>query len=171
MSDDQTRDRRFDQLNAAGAKSAAFSAAVPGKPSGFRALLGYEVTAWREGYAEMALTLDTRHMNSIDIVHGGLYATLLDAACGHAATWCPVPGNTRVCVTISLTTSFLGAVSAGRIIARGHVESVSNRIAVCRAEVLDQDARVLAIGQGSFRYGTGSEHVAGVPRGTAAVRP
>jgi uncharacterized protein (TIGR00369 family) len=142
---------------------------MTGKASGFRALLGYRVAEWREGFAALELQLDQRHMNSLGIVHGGLYATLLDAACGHAATWCAVPGHTRVCVTVSLTTSFLGSVSAGHIRTVGRLERIDRRIAVCRAEVLDQDGRILAIGQGSFRYGSGSETVTGIERPSAFV--
>lgn len=136
-----------------------------GKLSGFRALLGYHVVDWQEGRAEIALDLDQSHMNGMGIVHGGLYATLLDAACGHAATWCSVAGHTRACVTVSLTTHFLSPATAGRIVARGTLERVHARIAVCRADIVDQAGTVLAIGQGSFRYAAGSERLEGLPRG------
>lgn len=144
---------------------------MSGKVSGFRSLLGYRVSAWREGYAEIELALDARHMNSLGIVHGGLYATLLDAACGHAVTWCPAADHVRVCVTLSLTTSFLGTISTGTILARATLESAHDRIAVARAEVIDETGRILAIGQGSFRYGAGSEQTAGLARQGATLSP
>lgn len=144
---------------------------MTGKVSGFRSLLGYRISVWREGHAEIELVLDARHMNSLGIVHGGLYATLLDAACGHAVAWCPVADNIRVCVTLSLTTNFLRPITAGRIVTRGVLETSHDRIAVARAEVIDEAGLILAIGQGSFRYGPGSEHLAGVPRTGAPLRP
>lgn len=160
-----------DKTKAARVMADGSGAGMTGKPSGFRALLGYRVTVWREGYAEIELELDSRHMNSIGIVHGGLYATLLDAVCGHAATWCAVEQHVRACVTVSLTTSFLDAVSHGRIVARGHLECVTGRNAVCRAEVVAEDGRLLAVAQGSFRYSSGSELSRGVPRSDEGLRP
>jgi uncharacterized protein (TIGR00369 family) len=135
-----------------------------GKPSGFRSLLGYCIVDWRDGFAEIHLTLDERHKNSMGAVHGGLYATLIDAACGHAATWCSAPSHVRVCVTVSLTTSFLATVPGGLIVTRAHLERVDNRIAICRAETTDGTGRVLTVGQGSFLYLPGHEDVAGVAR-------
>jgi uncharacterized protein (TIGR00369 family) len=142
-----------------------------GKLSGFRDLLGYHVVDWREGHAEISLDLDQRHMNGMGIVHGGLYATVLDAACGHAATWCRIKGNTRGCVTVSLTTHFLHPATEGRLLARGTLECVHDRIAVCRAEIVDEAGMLLAIGQGSFRYAAGSERLEGVPRGANRLPP
>lgn len=135
-----------------------------GKASGFRSLLGYRVTRWETGLAEIELALGAEHLNGMGIVHGGLYATLLDAACGHAATWCSVPGNTRACVTVSLTTHFLASVASGHIRAVGRLETVAGRTAICRAEITDAAGMLLAIAQGTFLYARGSERVEGVVR-------
>ena len=48
--------------------------------SAFRDLVGYGPVAWREFYVELALDLDVRHRNRSGIAHGGVIATLLDAA-------------------------------------------------------------------------------------------
>ena len=58
---------------------------MSGKPSGFRALVGYKAVVWRRDYAEVELEIDDRHMNSLGILHGGVYMTMMDAAMGHAA--------------------------------------------------------------------------------------
>lgn len=140
-------------------------APVKGKPSGFRAHVGYQTLVWRDGYAEMELVLGAEHTNSIGLVHGGVYMTLMDAAMGHATTWCSVQGNRRMCVTISLTTSFLAPATGPRIRAIAHLEGVENRIGLCRGEIIDDNGTVLVVGQGSFRYFSGSERTEGVPRG------
>lgn len=141
---------------------------TPGKPSGFRSLLGYYAAEWTEGYARLEQPLDERHMNSMGKVHGGLYATLIDAALGHAVTWCRRPGHVRFCVTVSLTTTFLEGTDGGTLHAIGRLESVetlaNGRLAVGRAEIVDQDGRRLAAGQGSFLYLPGSESLDGVPK-------
>jgi uncharacterized protein (TIGR00369 family) len=139
-----------------------------GKPSGFRTLVGYRAAIWRENYAEIELALGDQHLNSLRIVHGGVYVAMLDAACGHAATWCSVPGHVRSCVTLSLTTNFLAPATSGVIKAIGRLEGVDQLIATASGEVVDAAGQVLAVGQGAFRYLRGSERAEGVPRGSRA---
>jgi len=138
--------------------------AKPGKPSGFRRLVGYHAAVWRENYAEIELDLGPEHGNSIGIVHGGALMTILDAAMGHAATWTPIKGNARSCVTLSMTTNFLEGVSSGRIRAIGRVVSNENRIATCESEIRSETGTLMATAQGSFRYLPGSEKLEGVPK-------
>ena len=104
------------------------SITMSGKPSGFRSLVGYHTTVWERDYAELELVLDQQHMNSLGILHGGVYMAMLDAVMGHAATWCAVEGNVRLCVTLSLTTSFLASATSGRIRAIGRMEGIHDRI-------------------------------------------
>jgi uncharacterized protein (TIGR00369 family) len=138
-----------------------------GKPSGFRTLVGYRALVWRENYAEIELALGAHHLNSLGIVHGAVYVAMLDAAFGHAATWCSVPGHVRSCVTLSLTTSFLAPATTSMIKAIGRLDGVEQRIATASGEVVDETGQMLAVGQGTFRYFRGSERVEGVPRGQA----
>ena len=130
---------------------------------GFRALIGYEPTVWREGYGEVVLALEPRHMNSLRIAHGGIYATLLDVAMGHAVAYCTVPGNVRFLTTISLTTTYVKSAKGGVITAFGHLQTVEGRVATCSGEVRDQEGAVLALGQATFLYFPGSERPEGVP--------
>ena len=136
------------------------------KSNRFRGLVGYTTKVWSENYGEIELAIDQRHANSLGIVHGGVFATLLDAAMGHAVGWCRVPGNVRSAVTISLTTTFLAQAKAGTLTARGRVVGISGRIATVSGEVVDAAGAVCATGQGSFMYLSGSEHPDGVPRRT-----
>jgi len=135
-----------------------------GKPSGFRTLVGYRAVVWRESYAEVVLDLGAQHLNSLGIMHGGVPMTILDAAMGHAATWCSVPGNVRRCVTVSLTTSFVTPARNGVIRAIGRLIAIDNRIGTCLGEVVDDGGRLIAAGQASFRYFSGCERVEGVAR-------
>jgi uncharacterized protein (TIGR00369 family) len=137
---------------------------IEGKPSGFRRLLGYRVDVWRENHAEIVLDADERHLNGLGILHGGVYATLLDASLGHAATFCPDPARTRICVTISLTTSFLAPTPPGVVRAVGRCLAIHDRIATAQGEMLDAAGQRVATAQASFRYMPGSEQLEGVPR-------
>lgn len=132
--------------------------------SGFRQLVNYRTKVWREGYGEVELELGPQHMNSLGIVHGGIYCALLDVAMGHAVAFCTVPGHTRYSTTVALSTNFLRGAKGGVLTAVGRIESVDGRAATGTGEVRDADGTLCAAGQATFLYFPGSERFEGVPR-------
>ena len=143
----------------------AMAAMIAQRPvHGFRRMLGYKTTVWREGHSEVVLTIDERHDNSHGIVHGGVYAAMLDAAFGGAVAFCGVPGRTRLAVTITLQTTFIAPARRGVLTAFGDVIGVEGRVAACVGEVHLDDGTLCATGQASFMYLHGSEQPNGVPQ-------
>ncbi len=137
---------------------------LDGEPrSGFQDLLGYHLAEWSEGRAVLELRAEARHCNRAGVVHGGVLATLIDTVCGFSATFCPHPGRVRRVVTLQLTTSFTGQARHGLIRAIGHKKAGGSRIVFCSAEVLDEHGTLIAMGEGTFRYRSGSESPEGVP--------
>jgi uncharacterized protein (TIGR00369 family) len=134
------------------------------KRSGYRQLIGYRTKVWREGYGEVELVVGPQHLNSIGIVHGGIHATLLDVALGHAVSYCTVPGNWRFSTTVSLTTTFLRGATGGVLTAIGRVDGATGRLVTGSGEVRDETGALCAVAQGSFLYFPSSEHPAGVPK-------
>lgn len=134
------------------------------KRSGFRDHIGYRTKAWREGYGEVELVIRPEHLNSVDIVHGGVYMSMLDVALGHAVSYCTVPGNFRFSTTVSLTTSFLKGAKSGVLTAIGRIDGVQGRLATGTGEVRDEAGDLCAVGQASFLYFPGSERPEGVPK-------
>ncbi len=137
-----------------------------GPSAAYGALIGYRLVAWREDYAEIEIDLGPQHLNGHGIPHGGLIMTLLDSACGYAGVYCPVPGNVRHAVTLSLTTQFVGqARGFGRLTATGRKTGGGRSIYFTTGEVRDADGRLIAQASGTFRYRKGSEDPAGQKRG------
>ena len=134
------------------------------KRSGYRMLIGYRTKVWREGYGEVELTLGPQHLNSLGVVHGGVFASLLDVALGHAVSFSPVPGNTRYSTTASLAITFLEGATGGTLAASARLEGLSGRLVTASGEVHDEAGVLLAVAQGSFLYFPGSEQPAGVPK-------
>jgi uncharacterized protein (TIGR00369 family) len=135
------------------------------EPQSFRQLLGYRTLQWSEGYAEIGVDVGPQHRNNLGKAHGGLYATLLDAALGHSVTFCPVAGHARYAVTTSLTTTFLASADEGaQLIAMGRLYAVTGRLAACSGEVRDTAGTLYALGQATFLYQPGSERPEGVPK-------
>ena len=114
--------------------------------------------------ARSSSSIGPQHLNSIGIVHGGIYAALLDVALGHAVAFCTVPGNFRFSTTVSLTTNFLKGAKGGVLTAIGRIDGVEGRIATGSGEVRDEAGELCAVAQASFLYFPGSERPEGVPR-------
>ncbi len=133
-----------------------------GRPSGFRRLIGYKTAEWSDGYAAILLKLEDKHLNSQNNPHGGLYVTLMDAAMGHAATFCATPGHKRACVTVGLQTNFLAPGRGPYLKAVARLIDINGRTATCTGEIVDGEGTLCAVAQGSFRYLRGSENPHGV---------
>ena len=134
------------------------------KRSGFRDHIGYRTKAWRDGYGEVELIVGQQHLNSVGIVHGGVYMSMLDVALGHAVSFCTVPGNFRFSTTVSLTTSFLKGAKSGVLTAVGRIDGIQGRLATGTGEVRDEAGDLCAVAQASFLYFPGSELPEGVPK-------
>ncbi len=130
----------------------------------FADLVGYELTAWREDYAEVTLDVGAQHMNRSGVLHGGVLTTIMDAVCGYAGTYCAEPGRVRRAFTLSLNSQFIAAAEAGaRLTAIGRKAGGGRQIFFSTAEVRDQDGRLIGRGDGVFRYRGGSGDPKGIP--------
>ncbi len=136
--------------------------------SAFRDLVGYGPVTWRENYVELALLLDERHRNRSGIAHGGVIATLIDAAGGFAGAWCPHPDRIRRASTLSLNTQFVSPGRLGRrLLAIGRARAGGRTIFYSTMEITDDEGKLVATGEGVYKYRPGSETSEGVPRNPA----
>ncbi len=123
---------------------------------GFANLVGYELTTWREGYAEITLLVEAKHLNRSGVLHGGVLCTLMDSACGYAVCYTSDLENPRRAFTLSLNTHYLATVSAGeslRVTARK--TGGGSRIFFVRCEAVSGEGRVVGQGEGVFRARSG----------------
>ena len=117
--------------------------------------LGYATTIYGER-AETILDLDARHANRNGRVHGGVHATILDAAMGFAASsvFARLEGTgiaeTDV-LTLTLTTNYVGATPRDRIVATGRVDRHGRSIAFTSGHVRDDEGTLLATATASFK--------------------
>jgi uncharacterized protein (TIGR00369 family) len=133
--------------------------------SAFRDLVGYAPVAWREFYVELALDIDARHRNRSGVAHGGVIATLADAAGGFAGCWCSHPNRIRRASTLSLNTQFVSVARRGdRLVARGIANPGGKSIFFATIEIRDATGRLVSTGTGVYKYRPGSETSQGVAR-------
>jgi len=131
--------------------------------SAFNEIIGFRITDWREDYVELGLELQPMHLNRSGVVHGGVLATLIDAAGGFAGCYCRVPGNIRRALTLAMNTQFTGQAQAGLIKAVGRKTAGGRKIFFASIEVFSAAGDLIAVGQGTYRYRTGSETLDGSP--------
>ncbi len=123
-----------------------FPTAIP-----FLAELGVEFLGMDNGRAQIALTLEPRHMNSWRVTHGGVAMTLLDVAMSLAGR--SLDPKSRAGVTVEMKTSFLqpGGTPGSRIVASGLALHRSTTMCFCEAELHDGN-RLVAKAMGTFKY-------------------
>ena len=123
--------------------------------AGMPQTLGYATTIF-DAHCETRLVLDDRHANRNGRVHGGIHATVLDAAMGFAASRAFAKnegGRTAQTdvLTLSLTTNFVGASDGREIVATGRVVRHGRSVAFSVGEVHDERGTLLATGTATFK--------------------
>ena len=103
------------------------------------------------GPSRVGLQVDSRHLRTLGLMHGGVAASLLDSFLGRAAFETSPPGHHVV--TIQLNVHFIRAARAGdRLIADGSIEHSGRRTAVVRGEIRTEGGLLIASGSGTFMH-------------------
>lgn len=120
--------------------------------SGFANLTGYQLSDWRDGHAELTLTVEDRHLNRSRVMHGGVLATLIDAACGYAGCYSADPAPPRRAFTLSLNCHFIGPAEAGtKLTTRATRTGGGKSIFFAKAEVTDRQGRLIGRGDAVYK--------------------
>lgn len=107
-------------------------------------LLDIDLAEVDHGYVVFEATPGALHYNPMGIVHGGFAATMLDSACGLAASSATdTPMN---CVTLEIKISYHAALRAcsGRVRAVGRLLTIGRRVAYTEAKLLGAEDRLYA---------------------------
>lgn len=130
---------------------------------GFAVELGFEFLRWEPDYVVLGMQVRDKHLNLAGIIHGGILASLLDIAGSAAGSYCPYPDRIRKVITLSMTTTYTGQAGLGYIRAVARRRAGGRRIFNSSVDILAEDERLLAMGEGTFRFRSGSEVPEGVP--------
>ena len=106
---------------------------------------GLQVDEVAEGEGRVALDAAERHLNTHGTVHGGVLATMIDAAMAGAVR---ASGGEQP-VTVSLSLTYLEPAQPGHLEANARVRKRGKRLIVVEGEVV-QDGEVLADALGTF---------------------
>lgn len=122
--------------------------------TGFFQDLGAHLLEYSAEQVVVGLELLPRHMNNASQMHGGVMATLMDAAMGLCGTYSADPETRKVAITLSMNVNFSAPATAGsqvRAVARCRTNGFKIFMASC--DLLDQDDRLIAFGEGVFKRG------------------
>ncbi len=123
--------------------------------SGCQNAVGFEVDlSDPDGFARCHLTITEDHLNSQGIVHGGIIAMLLDVACGNTASAWFDRDEHPVVLTLSLNTSYVSAVSQGRVTAVARPSGGGRKLAYVNGELHAEDGTLIATAVGVFKRKT-----------------
>jgi len=118
---------------------------------GFHQEVGFriDVRASKTGLVVVTGRVEGRHLNINGVVHGGVYATILDTAMGASVVTLLAPGETTA--TTSLYVEFLRAAREGATLtARGEVLRRGRHIAFAEGNLFDEEGRRLSQARGTW---------------------
>ncbi|RZT31814.1 PaaI family thioesterase [Cupriavidus agavae] len=119
--------------------------------------LGIRLASLGRGTCTFELDIAPAHLNRQRTLQGGVSATLLDAACGYAGLQ-DDQGELGNAVTLMLSISYLGKVSAGRVRANARLTRAGRSIYFSSAELVDAHGALIATAQGTFKRAGGRDH-------------
>ena len=110
----------------------------------FNVALGLHVArVYRDGLTmELAVTEDLK--NALGTLHGGVTATLMDAAVGVAVIG--HFGGRRMATTVDMKVNYLRPVKEGTVRARSRFVKIGKTLAVCSCDVKDTHGHLIATG-------------------------
>lgn len=126
--------------------------------TGAQRLIGFVVDLRAgDGRARCWLDIGPQHLNRHAVLHGGVSATLLDAASGFTASLSADPKAETLFLTVTLDTQFVSPAREGRVTATGRVTGGGRRLVFVAAELVDEAGALVATSSGVFkRAGGGS---------------
>jgi len=112
--------------------------------SPFFVLLGMSLRDVGLGYSILEIDVQKKHIQPFGAVHGGVFASIIDAA-AFWAVYSEVDENVGM-TTVDLKVNYLAPARGGKLIARGRRIKLGKRLALGEAEVISQEDTLLAHG-------------------------
>jgi uncharacterized protein (TIGR00369 family) len=107
-------------------------------------LLSMEISTLEWGSSRLEVLVRKKHLQPYGIVHGGVYASLLDAAAFWAA-YTQTAEDTGL-TTVEMKLNYLAPASEGRLIARGKCLKSGKTLCLSEASIEDGNGKLLVHG-------------------------
>ncbi len=97
------------------------------------------------GYSLFEIDLGKKHLQPFGLVHGGVFASLIDTAASWALFYA-IEDQTAGLTSVDLKLNYLAPAISGNLIAKGRQIKVGKTLGYAEAEVTDLDGKILAHG-------------------------
>ena len=107
-------------------------------------LLSMDIVSLEAGRSVLKIEVQEKHLQPYGMVHGGVYSSMMDAACFWASyTEIEEPLGLT---TVEMNLNYLAPASSGTFIAKGKVLKTGKTLCLSEATIADQKNRLLAHG-------------------------
>jgi len=97
------------------------------------------------GYSLFEIDLDKRHLQPFGLVHGGVFASIIDSAASWAIFYGIKDENGGI-TSVDLKLNYLAPAVYGKVLAKGRQITLGNTLGYAEAQVTDETGKILAHG-------------------------
>jgi len=97
------------------------------------------------GYSVLEIDLARKHLQPFGMVHGGVFASIIDAA-AFWSVYFAIDDENAGLTTVDLKLNFLAPAVSGKLIARGRQIKMGHTLGYAEAEVTDEEGNILSHG-------------------------
>jgi len=110
----------------------------------FANMVGLTIGEVKPGYATVTLTVEDKHLNSLDITQGGAIFTLADTAFALASN-----SHGKTAVALNMSINFVKATKLGSVLtAIAREDKITRSTGLYRIEVKDQSGELVSVAEG-----------------------
>ena len=97
------------------------------------------------GFSRFDIDLGQRHLQPFGLVHGGVFASIIDSAASWALFY-SIEDHDAGMTSVDLKLNYLAPAVSGKMIAKGRQIKIGNTLGYAEAEVTDENGKILAHG-------------------------
>jgi len=122
-------------------------------------LLSLCIKSLGKGASVLDIELDKKHLQPFDMVHGGVFSSVIDAAAFWAIFTEVEEG--KGLTTLEMKLNYLAPAQKGRMVAKGRCIKMGRTVALGEATITDEQGKLLSHGTATFmilpnlEYGSG----------------
>jgi uncharacterized protein (TIGR00369 family) len=113
-------------------------------------------------FSLLEVELAEKHLQPFGFVHGGVFASLIDAA-AFWAIYCAIEDQNASATTVDLKVNYLAPAVSGKLIAKGHLIKLGKTLGYAEVMVTDENERLLAHGTSTLMILPGNGMAMGQP--------
>ena len=113
--------------------------------SPFFSLLSMQIREIGRGFSVVDINLAQKHLQPFGYVHGGVFASIIDAA-AFWGLYCDIEDQDAGVTTVDLKLNYLAPAQSGNLIAKGSRIKMGKTLGYAEAEIRDESEKILAHG-------------------------